>query len=92
MPPKGGKGKKKIEIEYIEDKQRRASTRTKRIAGIMKKLQELFLLSQFPNIILYESGKPDDIYDMLGLQDFSKEFIQIYHKYRENTTHDTFND
>ena len=51
-PKKIYKGRRKIEIEYIPDKTRRCTTRSKRMVGLMKKARELHVLTN-DNVFLY---------------------------------------
>lgn len=52
---RGGKGRRKIEIKYIEDKTRRQITFSKRKAGLMKKAYELSTLTGTQILVLVTS-------------------------------------
>jgi len=54
-PPKKRQGRRKIKIEYIEDKTRRQITFSKRKAGIMKKAYELTTLTGTQGLLLIAS-------------------------------------
>lgn len=54
-PPKKRQGRRKIKIEFIEDKSRRQITFSKRKAGIMKKAYELTTLTGTQALLLIAS-------------------------------------
>ena len=59
-----GTGKRKIDIQYIREERKRNMTFTKRKQGIMKKAQELSVLTGAPTLLLTQGGR--------------KQFLHIY--------------
>ena len=81
MPP-CGKGKKKIDIKYIEDNRRRGVSVSKRKGGILKKVQEFYLLTRTPIcVIIANKNKNKNIVSCFGNYDFRKTFINLHSEY-----------